>query len=223
MTRWPILEMPSVCMSHLRVYRAITTLWLLSPQIPLFFQGQEFGSTRHFYYFCDHEKKLAELVNKGRLEFISQFISIDDKHVKTRIPLPNHESTFLNSKLNWKQKDRHEMLRLHKDLIHLRKYDPVFSTLSEAKVDGAVLDENFFLVRYFSSHGERLLLINLGIDLLVEPAAEPLLAPPQGHKWHIKWSSEMPQYGGFGYRKNLEGSWKITGNSATILYPEKKE
>ena len=43
----------------------MTALLLLAPQTPLLFQGQEYGSTRPFYYFADHEVDLAKLVREG--------------------------------------------------------------------------------------------------------------------------------------------------------------
>lgn len=212
-------------LSHSRVYRALTTLLLLSPQIPLLFQGQEFGSSSPFYFFCEHSKELAALVKKGRLKFISQFKSLNDPEVKKRIPLPNEESTFTKSKLDWNEKERnHFLYQLHKDLIEMRTNDAVFGDVKERKIDAAVLNADAFLVRYFSAEGERLLIINLGIDLFIEPSPEPLLAPPLGHEWKMQWSTELPQYGGFGCREVPEkGNWNITGFSACIFHPEKIE
>src|SRR4030042_4736210 len=40
-------------------YRALTALLLLAPQIPMLFQGQEFGSSSPFLYFADHQKDVA--------------------------------------------------------------------------------------------------------------------------------------------------------------------
>ncbi len=45
---------------------------------------------------------------------------------------------------------------------------------------------------------ERLLLVNLGPDLIAGSFAEPLLAPPDGFAWQLHWSSEDPDYGGAG-------------------------
>ena len=49
-------------------YRAMVGFWLLSPQTPLLFQGQEFGSNRPFLYFTDHTDPLANLIREGRRE-----------------------------------------------------------------------------------------------------------------------------------------------------------
>ena len=45
---------------------------------------------------------------------------------------------------------------------------------------------------------DRLLLLNLGRDLHLDPAPEPLLAPPGGTSWEVLWSSEALRYGGSG-------------------------
>src|SRR2546421_7476360 len=52
-------------------YKAMTALLLLSPGTPMLFQGQEFASSAPFNYFADHNPDLAELVAKGRCEFLA--------------------------------------------------------------------------------------------------------------------------------------------------------
>ena len=203
-------------------YRAMTTLFLLAPQIPLIFQGQEFGSTIPFYYFSDMGPKIAQKVYEGRVQFINQFESFNTQDITSMIPPPEAEETFLQSKLDWEEKNKYPFIyNLHKDLILLRKQDYVFSLLGKNKIEGAVLNENAFLLRYRGEHGERLLLINFGRDLSLNPCPEPLLAPPNKCFWEILWSSEKPDYGGFG---NLtfpaEGNQSISGYSALILHPK---
>jgi maltooligosyltrehalose trehalohydrolase len=47
--------------------------------------------------------------------------------------------------------------------------------------DGAVLGSEAFPLRFFSEvSGDRLLLVNLGRDLHLDAAPEPLFAPPEG-------------------------------------------
>jgi maltooligosyltrehalose trehalohydrolase len=40
--------------------------------------------------------------------------------------------------------------------------------------------------------------VNLGPDLRLTPCPEPLLAPPEGRRWELLWSSEDTRYGGSG-------------------------
>jgi maltooligosyltrehalose trehalohydrolase len=68
------------------------------------------------------------------------------------------------------------------------------------------------------------LVVNLGPDLTMRPAPEPLLAPIEGQSWHILWSSETPEYGGVGtpplYRS---GYLRIAAESALVLMPATRE
>ena len=68
--------------------------------------------------------------------------------------------------------------------------DPVFGRQRIGAVDGAVLGPDAFVLRYFGDNGDdRLLVVNYGRDLHLNPAPEPLLAPPEDSLWSILWSS----------------------------------
>ena len=88
-------------------------------------------------------------------------------------------------------------------------------------MDGAVLGPEAFVLRFFSVHGnDRLLIVNLGRDLHLAPAPEPLLAPPEEKAWQTLWSSEDPRYGGSGTAPlDTEHSWQIPGHAAVVLWP----
>ena len=65
-----------------------------------------------------------------------------------------------------------------------------------------------------------LLLVNLGADLYLDPAPEPLLAPPEGRLWVVLWSSEDPRYGGGGTPPlETKNNWRIPGHSAVAMRP----
>jgi maltooligosyltrehalose trehalohydrolase len=91
-----------------------------------------------------------------------------------------------------------------------------------ARVEGAVLAEEALVLRFFGAQAgdDRLLLVNLGADLNLAPAPEPLLAPPEGKLWEPWWSSEDPLYGGGGTAP-LDGSenWRIPGHAAVVMRP----
>jgi maltooligosyltrehalose trehalohydrolase len=55
--------------------------------------------------------------------------------------------------------------------------------------------------------------------LILEPAPEPLLAPPaRGSHWHPVWSSEDPKYGGQGTAPlDTDDNWQIPGEAAVLL------
>ena len=197
------LRLPQL--THPKEYRAMTTLFLLSPQIPLLFQGEEFGSSSPFYYFCEHESELARKIYKGRLEFMLQFTRLNHPDILAKIPSPNDKSTFKKSKLQWQELESNASIyNLHKDLLLLRTSDEVFKHLPNLHIEGSTLNENILILRYFREKDERLLFINFGIDFAIFPASDPLLAAPEGHQWKILFSSEKPEYGGLGYDKISE-------------------
>jgi maltooligosyltrehalose trehalohydrolase len=88
-------------------------------------------------------------------------------------------------------------------------------------MDGAVLGPEAFVLRFFGAHGnDRLLIVNLGRDLPLIPAPEPLLAPPEEREWQTLWSSEDPRYGGGGTAPlDTVQNWQIPGHAAVVLWP----
>jgi maltooligosyltrehalose trehalohydrolase len=113
----------------------------------------------------------------------------------------------------------------HKDLLRLRREDGVFRRQMPGGVDGAMLQDEAFVLRYFGEGGDdRLLLMNLGRDVNLDPAPEPLLAPPEGRLWEIVLSSDDPRYGGCGTAPAEGGdNWRIPGHAALVLRPGKEK
>ncbi len=202
--------------------RAATALLLLGPWTPLLFQGQEFASSAPFLFFADHNDGLRELVREGRLQFLSQFRELAQPEMRAIMADPGDPATFERCKLDLSERETHAPIyRLHKDLLRLRREDPVFRAQRPGGVDGAVLGEEAFVLRYFGGReGDRLLLVNLGRDLQLDPAPEPLLAPSEGRPWEIQWSSEAPCYGGCGTAPlDTTKGWQIPGHSAMVMRP----
>jgi maltooligosyltrehalose trehalohydrolase len=201
-------------------YKTITAFLLLAPSTPLLFQGQEFASSAPFRFFADHQTELAELVRKGRAEFLSQWRSLSAGAVK--YDDPSDRATFEKCKLDFAERESHsQVYALHRDLLRLRKHEALFSR-QDRHCDGAVLNSEAFVVRFFSKdlHDDRLLLINLGAQLYFSPSPVPLLAPALNTEWQILWSSENPQYGGVGtppLDSNL--NWIIPAHAAVVLKP----
>lgn len=198
--------------------KAMTALFLLAPGIPMLFQGQEFASSSPFFYFADHSAELNQLIGEGRKKFLSQFPNLATPEMDAIFPQPSEQSTFLQCKINFEERKKNASIYLlHKDLIRIRKNDPVISQ-KHIHFDGAVLNANSFLIRFFDPKGnDRLLIVNFGADLEIMPAPEPLLAPTEGSTWEILWSSEDPKYGGHGTAMLDHCFLKITGHSAMLL------
>ena len=204
--------------------RAMTALFLLMPGTPMLFQGQEFAASAPFLYFADHNPELAKCVEKGRSEFLAQFPSLASPDAQAVLPVPHDPSTFERCKIDWRERETHaQVYRLHRDLLRLRREEPAFSAQAAGGVDGAVLTGDAFVLRYFARapRDERLLIVNLGHDLVAGGFAEPLLAPPGPGTWSVQWSSEDPQYGGVGTPPVVsKRGWHVPGDAAIILKPE---
>ncbi|MBV8856706.1 MAG: malto-oligosyltrehalose trehalohydrolase [Acidobacteria bacterium] len=202
--------------------RAMTALLLLLPSTPMLFMGQEFGATAPFHYFADHEPDLAGKVRRGRAEFLAQFRSIATPETRERLPDPGALETFERCKLDHAERDSHrEVFELHRDLLRLRRADAVFKAQEPRALDGAVLGPAAFVLRYFGRDGDdRLLVVNFGPDLNLNPAPEPLLAPPAKKVWRAVWSSEDYAYGGTGTpRLETQNNWYLPGETAVALAP----
>ena len=203
-------------------YRAMTALLLLAPGTPMLFQGQEFAASSPFYFFADHEPQLAAAVRRGRAGFVSQFPSVATPEVQAQLTDPGDPATFQRCRLDLGERERHaEAYALHRDLLRLRREDAVFRAQRPRSVDGAVLAPEAFVLRFFDEDGaDRLLVVNLGRDLHFYPSPEPLLAPPEGHRWETLWSSEHPRYGGCGTPDlDTAHGWRIPAHAAVALAP----
>jgi maltooligosyltrehalose trehalohydrolase len=202
--------------------RAFNALLLLMPSIPMLFQGQEYGSTVPFSYFADHEPDLARAVADGRKDFLAQFPSLAVAESIATLQDPADVRTFEQCKLDPAERERNgETLALFRDLVALRKNDRVLSDPHAAQVDGAVLGDEAFLLRWIRpDQDDRLLIVNPGNFVHFNPAPEPLLAPPTPVGWQTLWSSDSVRYGGTGTPQVYgEGGWRLPARSAVLLAP----
>ena len=109
---------------------------LMSPFIPLIFQGEEFASSSPFQYFADHEDpEMVKAVREGRKREFAAFGWNPDE-----IPSPDEAETFERSKLKWDEiyeRQHGEMLEWFRQLIHLRRHSPSLNDgdLSHLKVE----------------------------------------------------------------------------------------
>ena len=203
-------------------FRAMTALLLLAPGTPMLFQGQEFAASTPFLFFADTSIELARSVRKGRMSFLRQFRSLVAPDIQGYLRDPADPATFRMCVLNLAERQRHRhAYALHRDLLALRRRDPVFSSQRSDRLHGAVLAHEAFVLRFFSENcDDRLLVVNMGRDLHYDPAPEPLLAPPSDAPWEILWSSEHPRYGGSGTAPlDTDDNWRIPGHAAVVLAP----
>ncbi len=203
--------------------RAMTALWLLSPQTPMIFQGQEFCASTPFLYFADFANEDARAVATGRAKFLSQFPSLDTEEARRSLPDPANIETFKRSRLDWGERESHvEWLALHRDLLKLRRHDPIFARQRADLMEAAALSADCLAIRYFDeldwTDSDRLVIANFGRQVHYWPCPQPLLAPPVGRVWDLIWSSETVRYGGRGTPPvETDHGWQIPAESAVVL------
>ncbi|MBI2859713.1 MAG: DUF3459 domain-containing protein, partial [Chloroflexi bacterium] len=181
---------------------------------------QEFAASAPFLFFFDI-LELKSAVTEGRREFMQQFPSVAALGPGGALADPSEEETFLRCKLDFTEVGLHrEAYQLHRDLLAVRRQDRVISKQGSEGIDGAVLGRDSFVIRYFSRNwDDRLLVVNLGVESSLDPAPEPLLAPPQSRRWQVRWSSESPQYGGAGILSPVDGlgRWRLQAEALVLL------
>jgi len=98
--------------------KAVAALILLSPFVPMLFQGEEWGAKTPFFYFTDHQDlELARLVTEGRTREFKAF------SWQGEVPDPQSPESFIHSKLDWAELDEAahaDMLSWYRRLIGLR-------------------------------------------------------------------------------------------------------
>ncbi|HLZ49631.1 MAG TPA: malto-oligosyltrehalose trehalohydrolase [Candidatus Acidoferrum sp.] len=114
-------------------------LVILSPFLPLFFMGEEYGEAAPFHYFvCHGDPALIEAVRKGRREEFSRFAW------KGESPDPQDEATFLRSRISWDLREEFphkHLLALYKELLHIRRENPVMCRRDKNNLEALVSDQ----------------------------------------------------------------------------------
>ena len=205
--------------------RALTTFFLLLPQTPMLFMGQEFFATSHFDFFADHGPPLAEAVQRGREAFLSQFPSAAHAILAEGHRPPSGEAAFLRSRLDLRERERpphRAALELHRALIALRRSDPLFSSQDPRHLRGAALSPQALALRSWAGDEDRLVLLNLGPTLRLDPCPEPLLALSKDRRWRLLLSSEEVRFGGLGatFPTGEEAPFLVPGQAAVVLSGE---
>ena len=154
--------------------KAIAAMTLLSPFVPLLFQGEEWGAKTPFLYFTDHNPELGRLVAEGRSKEFSSF------NWQGAVPNPQELATFTRSKLDWSelaQPAHADLYQWHRQLIGLRRK-------TRARGKPAVS---------FDAHAGWLKFVHGGLCCVFNLSAGPLpLRLPRG-AWELMLRSDTPR------------------------------
>lgn len=171
------------------MYRAISLLFLMLPETPLLFMGQEWAAGTPFQYFTDHTEPLGQDVRDGRRAEFGHFRGFSDPAARATIPDPQAVSTFEASRLRWEELTEAPhagVLTLYRDGLRLRQ------TLAPAGRSGSLgpdrviaLGEAGIALRRARSAGGDL----LTIASLTGPGSFEV-TDPAGGEWRVCLSTE---------------------------------
>ncbi|MDQ0562458.1 1,4-alpha-glucan branching enzyme/maltooligosyltrehalose trehalohydrolase [Rhizobium mesoamericanum] len=83
------------------VIRAVAAVYLLSPQMPMLFMGEEWNAREPFPYFCDFNAMLNEQVRHGRRAEFARVPGFANDDLLD----PTEPATFEAAKLDWSKRD----------------------------------------------------------------------------------------------------------------------
>ena len=177
------------------IVRALASVYLLAPQIPMMFMGEEWGAKQPFPFFCDFEGDLADAVRNGRREEFSRFPDFADPARVAMIPDPLAKATFLSAKIDWRRIDAEHLgfyrVALATRREHVRPLLPDIARGGEAHVHG----EQAVRISWRAGAKRLLLDANLsGRRVGFPPSAAPFWqhgeTGDEFGPWSVRWSIE---------------------------------
>jgi malto-oligosyltrehalose trehalohydrolase len=185
--------------------RAVACVFLLAPQIPLLFMGEEWAATSAFPFFCDLSGELRDAVREGRRKEFESFPEFRDPEKQSQLPDPVSPATFHAAKLRWDeiQSAQHQdWFAWYQKLLALRQSE-IIPRLSRIPGHSGtfLLQDNVLQVTWrLADHAE----LRLQACLSDQPAAMPFdfqgrllwregdvtseYTPP----WSVVWSIRNP-------------------------------
>jgi maltooligosyltrehalose trehalohydrolase len=164
----------------------------------MLFMGQEWACTSPFRFFTDHHEELGHLVTEGRRKEFRHFSAFADPEVRETIPDPQAASTFEACKLDWSEREREphaSALRLHQELLRLRRTEPALRTNSRLDYEAAALDDSTLMLVREAPGGDRLLLVvRLRGSGSVDLGGVGAAAAPDGRRWRRLLTTEDPAF-----------------------------
>ncbi len=190
-------------LSHLvgpGVDRAWAALLLLLPYTPMLFMGQEFAASSRFYFFSDHEPSLGRKITEGRRREVAGPAGLDGRREQREIPDPQSEQTFLDSKLDLREREEgigEQTFAMYAELLALRRGDDVLRRQDRERMRIDVAGD-LLLVHMWHGREHRLLAANTGMGIDAAPGT--LRAPHRliGREWTVVASTDDRRFGGTG-------------------------
>ena len=195
-------------MTPFEMQKAVAGLVTLTPYLPLFFMGEEYGETAPFPYFVDHgDPDLIEAVREGRAQEFRSF------EWQGEILDPASPETFELAKLDrdLRQESKHGALYdVHRALLQLRRGQPALASLDMQEMDvfGLESEHTLMVHRRHATNGV-CCTFNLGRD-----GATCRLPVPAG-TWRLAFDSAAEDWSGPG--SDLPDEFKSDGAISLTL------
>ncbi|MGI3903232.1 MAG: DUF3459 domain-containing protein, partial [Janthinobacterium lividum] len=138
---------------------AVSAVYLLLPQIPMLFMGEEWATETPFPFFCDFSGDLAEAIRNGRREEFRHFPAFRDEAARDRIPDPTAEKTFASAKLDWSETASPEhaaSLERTRQILSLRRTDiiPLVASMGPSAGRYEILGRQAISVNWTTADGQ---------------------------------------------------------------------
>ncbi|MBV9289503.1 MAG: malto-oligosyltrehalose trehalohydrolase [Hyphomicrobiales bacterium] len=173
--------------------RALMSVYLLLPQTPMLFMGEEWGAEQPFPFFCDFDGELAEAVRNGRREEFARFPEFADPARAAQIPDPTAKATFLSAKLDWRGVDPERLGFTREALAARRKHvRPLLPEIGRAG-DFVVRGEQAVSVAWAAGARRLILDANLSPARVAFPPAGRVFwrcgeADGEFGPWSVRWT-----------------------------------
>ena len=173
--------------------RALASVYLLLPQTPMLFMGEEWAAAQPFPFFCDFAGDLAEAVRNGRRAEFTRFPEFAGPRQAAKIPDPVAESTFLSAKLDWSRIDA-ERLGFYRAALAARR-EHIRPLLPDIEHGGqsSILDDQAVRVVWRSGERDLTLDANLSDARIAFPDASGVFwrcgeTEAEFGPWSVRWS-----------------------------------
>ena len=186
--------------------RAIAAIYLLLPQIPMLFMGEEWAASTPFPFFCDYHGELAEAVKKGRCEQLAGQNPAPSAEELKRAPDPQADSTLRSAQLRWDEVGEvghKEWLEFYRALIGVRLESvvPLLGGLAESCGSYTVIGAGALTAEWRLAGGA---VLRLAVNLAGE--ARGGFAEPDGREIWVEGWRNGQEMGPWSVRWTVSGS-----------------
>jgi maltooligosyltrehalose trehalohydrolase len=185
--------------------RAIAAVYLLLPQVPMLFMGEEWAASQPFLFFSDFAGELGAAVRAGRRREFARFPEYQDALRQLQIPDPQSPHTFESSKLAWaevREPSHLTWLQFYRQLLAVRHASiiPLLPLIEGSAGSTAISSAGVVLVRWRLKDAGLLRVI---LNLSDRPAAagpledgqtlwqEGQVMPDSLGPWFVRWKFSL--------------------------------